>query len=108
MKVKDLLQTWEQTASGELTKNYYQVRLPVEDAARLAALSEMYPRRTAEQLLTDLLSAALSDMEENMPYVEGQEVVSEDELGNPIYGDDGPTPRFLKLTQKYLVQLSKN
>lgn len=105
MNVRSLLGTWEQTASGELTPHHYHIRLPIEDAARLAALSEMYPRRTIEQLITDLLSAALGELERGMPYVEGDDIVSEDELGDPIYGDRGPTPRFLALTQKHLTQL---
>ena len=63
MKVSGLVHQWNQTASGKLTPNTYTVRLPVEDAAKLAALSEMYPKRTLEQLITDLLSAALSDLE---------------------------------------------
>lgn len=105
MKVKDLLTLWDQTASGDLTAETYQIRLPVEDAARLAALVEMFPRRTQEQLLTDLLSAALSDLESRMPYVTGQDIISEDEMGDPIYGDLGPTPQFLKLTQKHLTKM---
>lgn|SRR5690606_4186205 len=105
MKVKELLALWDQTASGELTPEYYQIRLPVEDAARLAALVEMFPRRTPEQLITDLLSSALSDLESCMPYIAGQHVISEDEMGDPIYGDLGPTPQFLKLTQKHLSRM---
>ena len=104
MNISSLLGIWEQTASGELTPHHYDVRLPIEDAARLAALSEMYPRRSVEQLITDLLSAALGELERGMPYMEGDNIVSEDELGNPIYGDRGPTPRFLALTQKYRMQ----
>lgn len=105
MNVRGLLGLWEQTASGELTPKHVEIRLPVEDAARLAALSEMYPRRSMEQLITDLLSAALSEVESSMPYVESNQVVSEDEMGDPIYADLGPTPRFLALTQKHLIQM---
>ena|SRR5690606_109586 len=105
MKVRGLLDLWEQTASGELTQDYYHIRLPVEDAARLAALAEMFPRRSVEQLITDLLSSALGELESAMPYVPGEQVVSEDEMGDPIYGDLGPTPQFLSLTQKYLMRL---
>lgn len=107
MKVRDLLGLWDQTASGALTPEYYQLYLPVEDAARLAALAEMFPRRTPEQLLTDLLSAALSDLESSLPYVAGQQIISEDEMGDPIYGDLGPTPQFLKLTQKHLARMKQ-
>jgi hypothetical protein len=105
MDVSSLLGQWSETAGGELSQERYSIHLPIEDAARLAALSEMFPRRTTEQLITDLLAAALSDLERAMPYVEGTHIVSEDEMGNPIYDDLGPTPRFLALSQKYLLQL---
>jgi len=104
MKIRSLLNYWEETASGALHPEYYSVRLGVEDAAKLAALVEMFPRRTAEQLIGDLLSAALKELEAAMPYVESNQIVSEDELGDPIYADQGPTPRFMALSQKYLNQ----
>lgn len=106
MKVRQLLQHWEKTAKGELTRTSYSISLPVEDAAKLQALSEMYPKRPVEQLITDLLSAALREIEEEMPYIKGNKVVAEDEKGDPIYEDTGPTPRFLELTRKHLAQLS--
>lgn len=105
MKVSRLIQLWDQTASGELATNTYTVRLPLEDAAKLAALYEMYPKRSIEQLITELLSAALSDLESGMPYVKGTHVISEDELGDPIYEDLGPTPRFIALTHKHMEKL---
>ncbi len=105
MKIRSLLTHWEKTASGALTSEYYRVRLPVEDAAKLAALCEMFPRRNAEQLIADLISTALAELEAAMPYQEGSQIISEDELGDPIYADSGPTPRFLALTQKHLSEL---
>ena len=105
MKVSELVKLWDQTASGALTKDAYAVRLPIEDAAKLAALCEMYPKRTSEQIITDLLSAALSDLETTMPYVKGSRVVSQDEMGDPIYEDLGPTPEFIQLTHKHLDKL---
>lgn len=105
MKVNELVKLWDQTASGCLTKDAYTVRVPVEDAAKLAALCEMYPKRTSEQIITDLLSAALSDLETAMPYVKGAKVIRQDEMGDPIYEDLGPTPEFIKLTHKHLDKL---
>lgn len=102
MKVKELLTLWEATASDSLTKEYHKVRLPVKDAARLQALAELYPRRTMEELITDLLGAALDELEGGMPYISGNKVVATDELGDPLYEDIGPTPRYLSLTEKYL------
>jgi len=107
MKVSNLFRLWDQTASGELTKNTYSVHLPVEDAAKLAALVEMYPKRTTEQLITDLLSAALNDLESGMPYVEGDKIISRDEEGDPLYEDMGPTPQFIALSHKHLSHLKK-
>lgn len=102
MKVQQLLRLWEDTANGELTSEHYVVRLPKEDAARLRALAELYPRRSIEELITDLLSASLEEVESSLPYVRGNKVVGVDELGDPLYEDIGPTPRYLTLTRKHL------
>ncbi len=102
MKVQELLTLWENTAKAELTEEEYSVRLPLEDAAKLRALADMYPRRSLENIITDLISAALDDVESSLPYVRGDNVVARDELGDPLYEDVGPTPRYLSLTQKHL------
>lgn len=107
MKVSDLMSMWEKSARGRLTKSTYEVRLPLEDAAKIEALAEMYPKKTAEAFITDLLTAALAELETGMPYIKGDKVIAEDELGDPLYEDAGPTPRFLALSQKHLHQLKK-
>lgn len=102
MKVHELLSMWEQTAKGELTQETFNVHLPIEDAARIHALAEMFPRRSVEELITDLLSAALHDLESALPYERGDTVVALDEEGDPLYEDVGPTPHYLALIRKYL------
>lgn len=104
MLLRDLVTQWESTAHGVLTKESYAVNLLVEDAARLDALAEMYPKRNKEQLISELLSAALGQLEASFPYVQGTNVVATDEMGDAIYEDIGPTPRFMALTKKYLQQ----
>lgn len=96
-----LIRAWEQSAAGRLAAREYRVRLPLRDAARIAALTEMYPRRNETELISELLTAALDELEAAMPYVPGTRVVSEDEEGNPVYEDTGPTPRFLELSRKH-------
>lgn len=107
MKVRDLVQEWDRSASGELALQHYSVRLDIEDAARLAALADLYPKRTPEQLLSDLVGAALNDLESGFPYVRGSKVIAEDEQGDPIYEDVGATPRFLALSRQHLERLEK-
>jgi hypothetical protein len=108
VKFKQLLENWQQSATGERTAVEYAVRLPLDDAARLHALVEMFPARTREQLITDLLSAALQEVAAAMPYVPGDKVISTDEQGDPVYEDAGPTPRFMELTRRNKKKLEKN
>ena len=96
---KELLDSWRQSAAAPRTLATYPVRLALEDAAQLAALAEMFPGRSTEQLITELLSAALKELATAMPYVAGGRVISTDEHGDPVYEDVGPTPRFMELTR---------
>lgn len=100
MSFKELLESWRETAAAPRTALEYSVRLPVDEAAQLQALAEMFPGRTPEQLITDLLGAALHEIATAMPYVPGPKVISTDEQGDPVYEDVGPTPRFIELARK--------
>jgi hypothetical protein len=98
---KELLDSWRQSAAAPRTARTYAVRLPVDDAAQLAALAEMFPGRSAEQLISELLSVALRELGAAMPYVAGERVISTDEHGDPVYEDVGPTPRFMELARQH-------
>jgi len=106
VRFKELLDDWRQNASEARTSVEYSVRLPVDDAARLHALAELFPGRTRDQLITDLLGAALQEVAAAMPYVAGSRVISTDEQGDPVYEDVGLTPRFAELTRKYKKTLA--
>lgn len=101
MRIKALANHWEKQAKATLTSEEYSFRLPLEDAAKIAALAEMYPKRTKNEILGELVSAALEELETNFPYIQGSRVTEHDEMGDPIYEDIGPTPRFLDLCKKY-------
>jgi len=105
VKIQRLLSTWQESASDPRTAESYRVRLPVYDAARLAALAELFPGRDAEQLLVELLSAALDELEEAFPYERGERVVAHDEQGDPIFEDAGLGPRFHTLTRRHADRL---
>ncbi|MDN5872412.1 MAG: type 1 pili tip component [Nitrococcus sp.] len=106
MKFRELFESWERSAGERRTPNVYTVRLPMHDAAKLATLAEMFPGRSEKDIITDLLSTALDEIEATFAYVQGGRIVSEDELGDPIYEDVGLTPRFQSLTRKHLQTLS--
>lgn len=107
MKIRELAKHWEENAKGRLTKTQYAIHLDMESAARLSALTEMYPKHHPEELLGELIGAALEELETSFPYVKGQHVVATDEEGDPLYEDVGPTPRFLALSRRYLHDLSE-
>lgn len=85
MKISELVSTWEREARGTLTSTRYSIALDVESAARLAALAQMYPKRSTEMLLGELVGAALEAVESSLPYVAGPQVIATDEQGDPIY-----------------------
>lgn len=104
MKIRELVGLWEDHAQGLLTEQTYKVHLSLEDAARIDALAEIYPRRTHEQLVSEMVSAALSELETSFPYIEGNEIATLDEFGDPVYKDSGRTPAFQRLTREHLAK----
>ena len=92
MKFKPLLERWKKPAAPVKTAKEYAVRLPLDDAARLHALVELFPGQPIEEIVTDAAA---------MPYERGPKVISRDDQGDPVYEDIGLTPRFVELTRKY-------
>ena len=108
MKVRDLIEHWEQHAAEPLSAREYVFKLPLQDAARVTALAEIYPQRSVETIMTELLSAALDEVEEAFPYIQGTRVVAEDDQGDPIYEDTGPAVRFRTLTARFCRELAED
>lgn len=108
MQIKDLHNEWASTAQIEKPVASITLQLPLEIRARLLALKDMYPGRTLEQLLLDLLTAAVDEFEETLPYHQGSNVIAEDEYGDPMYQDVGLTPRFLELIQYHRDKLKNS
>jgi hypothetical protein len=100
VKFKALLDHWKKDPPPVRTAREYAMRLPLEDAARLHALAELFPGRSVETLVTDLLHAALDEIVAAMPYEAGPKIISHDDQGDPVYEDVGLTPRFAELTRK--------
>ncbi len=105
MKFKPLLDRWNKTAAPARTAKEYSVRLPLDDAARLQALAELFPGQPLEEIVTDLLGAALDEIAAAMPYEKGPREISRDDHGDPVYEDIGLTSRFIELTRKFKKNL---
>jgi hypothetical protein len=107
MSFKALLRRWQShPRAAARTEERYRMRLPVEDAARVLALAEIYGI-PEEEVITDLLHVALQEVTEAMPYVPGEKIIREDDFGDPVYEDEGPMPRFLELARRKRAELAR-
>lgn len=102
-----MIKKWQEDSSSPVTDCQYAVFLPLYDAARIEALNDMFPEKTKEQIITELLSAALDEAEEAFPYVKGKTVIAQDEFGDPMYEDTGQTSNFIRLTNHYMDKIKK-
>jgi hypothetical protein len=105
VKFKPLLDRWRKDAVPVRTAKEYAVRLTLDDAARLHALTELFPGRSIEEIVTDLLHAGIDEIAAAMPYEPGPKVISRDDHGDPVYEDIGLTPRFVELTRRFKKSL---
>lgn len=105
MRLGQLVNHWDQHARGRLASDRVKVQLSDRDEQALDELARRYPLKAREDLLRDLMCAALTELEVCFPYREGSRVVARDEDGFEIYEDAGLTPRFLDLSKKYMKQL---
>lgn len=101
MTFKALLDAWAAQEEPAKTSETYSIHLPAEDAAKVRALADLFPGVEHERVITDLLGAALDQLEAAIPYVPGETVIREDEYGDPVYEDAGMSPRFRELVKQY-------
>ena len=71
-------------------------------AAKLAALEELYPTRSRTQLVGGLLSAAIAaDVETTFPSRAGRFVLKDQDTGEDMFEEEGPSATFKKLANKH-------
>lgn len=104
-RMQQLLQQWETNGASDPSVKTLSIQLSGLNYARIQALLDLFPSRSEEQLVSELLTAALDEIEEAFPYVQGKQVIARDEFGDPVYADDGMTHRFEELTRKHVATL---
>jgi hypothetical protein len=102
MSIKRLIENWERQGQLQRKTRAYNIDIPLYDAARIKALASMYASPSEEDLIAQLVSAALDELESQLPYVQGDKVAALDEQGDPIYEDAGPARRLSELTAQFL------
>lgn len=105
-RVTELLESWRRSDGERRIPTGVHVHLTRQDAAKIAALHDMFPGCSKEQIISDVISAALDELEASFPYVKGDKVIEEDDQGDPIFEDVGETPRFKQLAHKHYKRLA--
>ena len=57
MKIKDLVNYWDKHARGRLTRDAYFMALSGQHHKRLEKLAALYPMKSPQDLMRDLISA---------------------------------------------------
>ena len=108
MSAKDLIKLWELRDNSRLTAKQMSIRLPTHVAARVAALCDVFPNKTKTQLIGDLLSSALDEVEKGMEYSLSSEAFDRDPVdGGLLYRIEGPGTKglYLDSANKHLKDL---
>jgi hypothetical protein len=108
MKASDLVTVWSAPDNSRLTAKQYSFRLPVHVAAKLAALEALYPSRSRTQLVGDLLSAALAEVETKLPCHRGEQIAEHPETGEAVYVAYGPAYEFQQLANKTYAEIERD
>lgn len=119
MKTSHLHDMWASPDNSRLTSKQFSFRLPVHIASKIAALCEIYPQKNRTQIVADLLTAALDDLENNLPEALGSPLDVEDqhyarmaaedhgEKYEEIYTLGGARGRFRNIANKHYDELEK-
>ncbi|MBK7415769.1 MAG: hypothetical protein IPJ38_12270 [Dechloromonas sp.] len=119
MKASNLHDAWGSPDNTRLTPKQLSLRLPIHVAAKVGALCDMYPQKSRTQIIADLLTSALDELEQHLPEALGNPISAEEEhherkvadhLGDayvPIFHLGGARGKFRRLANEHFVELER-
>jgi hypothetical protein len=113
MKAGQLHDLWASPDNTRLTSKQFSFRLPVHIAAKIAALCEIYPQKNRTQIVADLLTTALDELEKNLPECAGERaeksieehIAMETGEYEPLYYMGGVRARFQEVANRHYREL---
>ena len=106
MEPQDLVHRWHEEPKYPLTPKQISIRLPIDIAAKVSALCEIYPGRTKTEIIADLVASSVDQLVRALPSEKGDLLEQETASGQVrVYQDVGPKGRFLEGTARHLRQL---
>ncbi len=96
--IGEMLNSWDNHRIEHHPKINKKIPIHKDDIAKLKALSEAY-ELPMEEIIPNLLTNALKEVEERIPYIQGDKIIRIEE-GDPIYEDSGHMPIYLQAKQK--------
>lgn len=115
MKSDQLHDLWTSPDNSRLTTKQFSFRLPVHIAAKIAALCEVYPQKNRTQIVADLLTTAIDELEKRLPECAGEPVDDRDnddiahQIGEKgqLYYMGGIRGRFHRSADRHYGELEK-
>ena len=106
MKAGDLSKVWGAPDNSRLTRKQQSFRLPVQVAAKIDALCDLYPNKTKTEIVADLLSSALDEVIVNLPSQRGEQVGEHPDYGR-VFAVYGPAADFQRYANKHYKELER-
>ena len=119
MKTTHLHDLWDTPDNSRLITKQFSFRFPVHIGAKINALCEMYPQKNRTQIVADLLTAALDDLEKSLPQELGTPLDPEEQYNEQciaeqsgyifemLYDLGGPRGRFRNIANRHYIELEK-
>jgi predicted DNA-binding protein len=106
MKAKDLHKLWGAPDNTQLTAKQHSFRLPVHVAAKLNALSELFPNKTKTELVGDLLATAIEELAQSLPLSAGAKEGVDPDRGD-YFKAEGVAAQFRQLANSQYLTYQK-